>query len=458
MNKFKFLLTVLLLLSKSLVLGQSLSTDDKLRISLNNALIGTHRFIPYSNTIIIQSSSLERFNNDISVFLLRNHSILSLVGHRITISAAPYTNKWGEDVLIEAPKIRYTVTITKVQNSSDYELRIDNIAKRWFSIVFGSSEKGPYKYYDYSSGDLRSNESVIKIMPSADGQLRANRFDTSGRLRGVGTPVVLDEYGRIIRKISKDLYTINTTYAYTADHNFASQFESYLNISDYERIVGNNQKLVVSSGAGDVYLKRGYMDEVEYFDMYQPDNTRPSGIRMLYRIYIHWDRDDLDADGYVRHITKKSQEKARLEKEKVEAAKREAALREAQKRKEEAQRKAEELRKEERRMQEVAERIRKRLYAPKIEAVTVNDSVIKGFETEYPEIYSVYSEYVSTSVMKGFVQHLESLSLGELDEYLSVQNKTLVLLNDKKRCKQLKRALKKVISDHEKERVFRSFL
>lgn len=39
MNKLKSLLIIILLLPKSFAFGQSLSTDDKLRISLNNALI-----------------------------------------------------------------------------------------------------------------------------------------------------------------------------------------------------------------------------------------------------------------------------------------------------------------------------------------------------------------------------------------------------------------------------------
>ena len=47
--------------------------------------------------------------------------------------------------------------------------------------------------------------------------------------------------------------------------------------------------------------------------------------------------------------------------------------------------------------------------------------------------------------------------MNQLLNYKSIQNKTLLLLNDEKKCKQLKRALKKARSNTEKVTAFTQF-
>ena len=52
---------------------------------------------------------------------------------------------------------------------------------------------------------------------------------------------------------------------------------------------------------------------------------------------------------------------------------------------------------------------------------------------------------------------LEDWPMTQLLNYKSIQNKTLLLLNDEKKCKQLKRALKKARSNTEKVTAFIQF-
>lgn len=52
---------------------------------------------------------------------------------------------------------------------------------------------------------------------------------------------------------------------------------------------------------------------------------------------------------------------------------------------------------------------------------------------------------------------LEDWPMNQLLNYKAIQNKTLLLLNDEKKCKQLKRALKKARSNTEKVTAFTQF-
>lgn len=59
---------------------------------------------------------------------------------------------------------------------------------------------------------------------------------------------------------------------------------------------------------------------------------------------------------------------------------------------------------------------------------------------------------------KNLMEHpLEDWSMDQLVDYIKIQNKTLLLLNDEKKCKQLKRALKKARSNTEKVTAFTQF-
>lgn len=202
-------------------------------------------------------------------------------------------------MLLDFIRLRYVVTIEKDNDSSRHKLIVfwgkqkpNNIL---YSITFGESPMEMYEYCWYEKVSKKDNKKIIRLIRSADGLLRPNVFNETGSLDSTLPPVILDGYGRLTKWNHRtgNVLTITEAYdynTYTIEHNIATQ--SHQN-NTYRRIVTNNSGFQMFCSNSMYNFKRGHIDEVEYFDMSRPDNTKETGIQNICRIYIHKDRDDI---------------------------------------------------------------------------------------------------------------------------------------------------------------------
>lgn len=334
----KTLINLIVILIPGIMFSQQLNKDERLHIAFNNAMVIAGHTAMKQDGHDSDRANLDLFvqNGAGHLYLLRQFPFSSLLGHRIFICEDSFSNIMGKDSIgddgghgLESYCFKqlddknYEITITRAFRNVEYQgdRRIGSLR-----IYINENEPETFSFIWYG-GKHKVN---IKLIKTADGNIRPHRFYDDGRLQEKWDPVYFDQYGRITN------WGI-TKYIYSADHNLVKTESMYNEWNDILTITsaknGNVEyhKYHYVDGKIEtdniIRLKRGQLEEVPYFDRYKYDETSITGITKMTRYYLLFDRDDFEdhmIGSYWSHpITKRAyaQEQERRRKAAEKAAK-----------------------------------------------------------------------------------------------------------------------------------------
>lgn len=325
----KTLINLIVILIPGIMFSQQLNKDERLHIAFNNAMVIAGHTAMKQDGYDNARAHLDLYDQNGAghLYLLRQFPFSSLLGHRIFICENSFSNIMGKDSIRDDGGHGLESYCFKQLDDKNYEITITRAFRnvedqgdrriRSLRIYIHENEPETFSFIWYG-GEHKVN---IKLIKTADGNIRAHRFYDDGRLQKKWDPVYFDQYGRITN------WGI-TKYIYSADHNLVKRESMHNGWNDILTITsaknGNVEYREYSHYVDGkietdniIRLKRGQLEEVPYFDRYKYDETSITGITKMTRYYLLFDRDDFKDHmicSYWRHpITKRAYAQEQVE-------------------------------------------------------------------------------------------------------------------------------------------------